>query len=188
MRILVKDAAAATVAFGPYVTPIQGSVTDPAAVKRALNGTRTIIIPSKLGALIPALTTAAAAGQPRDVVLVSSAGAPSGGLLNVFDADGAVLRDAAREASVRETVPGCTVVRAARIRDVPGGVSGIAIAQASAGAAVEGEVCREDMARVVAAAALCENKRGEVLHVGNVAGSPPPEDVGAALASALAGS
>lgn len=184
VRILVKDAAAATVAFGPYVQPIEGSVNDPTAVRKALNGAKTVIIPSKTGALLPELTNAATSGRARDVVLISSAGAPGGGLLSVFDADGAVLRDTAREASVREAVPGCTVVRAARIRDVPGGVSGIAIASVAPTVVAEGEVCREDMARVVAAAALWEKTRGEVLHVGNVAGSPPV-DIGAQLASVL---
>ena len=182
MRILVKSAAAATTAFGPYVQPIEGSLSDAAALQRALNGAKTVVVPGKLGALLPALEQAT--GQ-RSVVLVSSAGAPSPGVLSFLDPYAAVLRDPAREAEVLRALPtSSTIVRAARIRDAPGGAAAIDIQGMAAEAAVEGEVCREDLARVVAAAALQEIEGGLVLRVANTPGSPPV-DVAAQLASAL---
>lgn len=182
MRILVKSAAAATTAFGPYVQPIEGVASDADAIKSAVNGANTVVVPGKLGALLPELQRLADAGQPRHVVLVSSVGAPSAGVLSLFDGDGAVLRDDAREADVLAVVGGdrCTVVRAARIRDSPGGAAAIEIGGDGSPA---GEVCREDLARVVAAAAL-QQGGGRVVRVANAPGEPPA-DVAALFASAV---
>ncbi|KAH8968551.1 hypothetical protein BDL97_03G133400 [Sphagnum fallax] len=51
VRALVKDAKAATSAFGPYVEPVEGDVSDAASLRKALKGVRAVICPSKVGAL-----------------------------------------------------------------------------------------------------------------------------------------
>lgn len=177
VRILVKSAAEATTAFGPYVEPIEGLSSDPAALRKALNGAKNVVVPGKLGALVPELQA-----QPRGVVLVSSVGAPSAGMAALFDSNASVLRDARREADVLATTDACTIVRAARIRDAPGGAAAIDIQVGEA--ALQGEVCREDLARVVAAAALQDSMRAGVLRVANTPGDPPA-DVAAQLCKIL---
>ena len=69
--MLVQDVAAASAAFGPYVRPIAGDVGDAAALRRALRGTASVIVPGRLGALPQ---VARAVGLQR-IVLLSLAGA-----------------------------------------------------------------------------------------------------------------
>lgn len=51
VRALVRDAKAATAAFGPYVEPVVGDVSDPTNLKKALRGVRAVICPTKVGAV-----------------------------------------------------------------------------------------------------------------------------------------
>lgn len=51
VRALVRDAKAATAAFGPYVEPVVGDVADPTSLKKALRGVRAVICPTKVGAM-----------------------------------------------------------------------------------------------------------------------------------------
>ena len=54
VRVLVKDAASAKAAYGPYVAPVAGDAGDPRAVAAALRGARAAIVTGRLGALLPA--------------------------------------------------------------------------------------------------------------------------------------
>ncbi len=52
--MLVKDAASAKAAYGPYVAPVAGDAGDQRAVTAALRGARAAIVTGRLGALLPA--------------------------------------------------------------------------------------------------------------------------------------
>ncbi len=54
VRVLVKDAAQAKAAYGPYVAPVAGDVGDARAVAAALRGARAAVVTGRLGALLPA--------------------------------------------------------------------------------------------------------------------------------------
>ena len=151
VKLLCRDAAAAAMRFGEYARPIQGDVSDAAAVKRALRGTAAVVLTGALGA-VPA-AAAADAATPRHLVLLSAApGAMPGGL-------GALLRsaeDAARSGAQREQAARAaglpvTIVRAGAFADAPGGTQALAL---SAAGGLTGALSREDAAAVCVAAAL----------------------------------
>ena len=50
----MRDAAAANMAYGAYVTPIAGDVGDQRALAAALRGARAAVVTGKLGDLLPA--------------------------------------------------------------------------------------------------------------------------------------
>ena len=70
IRVLAKDAAKAKTEFGPYVTPIQGSVNSGDDLKKAMRGTRALVITGAVGQSV----RAAAALGVEHIVLASSAG------------------------------------------------------------------------------------------------------------------
>ena len=54
VRVLVRDAARAKAAYGPYVIPVAGDSEDASAVAAALRGARSAVVAGRLGALLPA--------------------------------------------------------------------------------------------------------------------------------------
>lgn len=54
IKALVKDMKAAVSAFGSYIEPIAGDITDKTSVKKALKGVRVIICTEKMGMLAEA--------------------------------------------------------------------------------------------------------------------------------------
>eukprot|EP00798_Chlamydomonas_sp_ICE-L_P026874 gene26874-4483_t len=98
IKICVKNGTAAKNAFGPYVTPVNSALLDDAeAMRKALKGVGSIVIPSKTGS-IPQLAKQAGVSH---VVMLSSAGLPApSNPLSFLDREVGILRDASREASI----------------------------------------------------------------------------------------
>lgn len=151
VKLLCRDAAAAAMRFGEYARPIQGSVSDAAAVKRALRGTAAVVLTGALGA-VPA-AVAAEGGTPRHLVLLSTAaGAMPGGLGALLrSAEDTARSGAQREQALRAAGTPVTIVRAGAFRDAPGGTQALAL---SAAGGLTGALSREDAAAVCVAAAL----------------------------------
>ena len=71
MRALVRDPVRTKQEFGPYVTPIQGDSSSGTALKKAMKGSKSIIIAGPVG---QAARAAKALGMEH-IVLLSSVGA-----------------------------------------------------------------------------------------------------------------
>eukprot|EP00878_Enallax_costatus_P012929 GHUV01013502.1.p1 GENE.GHUV01013502.1~~GHUV01013502.1.p1 ORF type:complete len:266 (+),score=88.18 GHUV01013502.1:1977-2774(+) len=156
IRTLVKDTAAATTGYGPYVEPISVDTNSAGELARALRNVRCVVVLGKLGSILPA---AQKAGIQR-VVLLSTAGMPQpGGFAALFQnpAD-AALKEAPREAAVRSSSIPHVVVKAGCIQDVPGGSSSINIAplNSSSGRSQQCSISREDLASAIVASAVHE--------------------------------
>ncbi|KAK9917088.1 hypothetical protein WJX75_000779 [Coccomyxa subellipsoidea] len=155
VKALVKNAAAASTAYGSYVTPVEGNSGDARAVQAALRGVRAVICTGRLGEVLPLL-------QQRNVqhlILLTSTGAAGGGGFSLgafLDGEAAAQRDAARTAAaLRSGVP-CTVVRIGQIADGPGGSARLIISQEGSSGRPLGQISREDVARVLHKVSLRE--------------------------------
>ncbi|KAL4451758.1 hypothetical protein ABPG75_007420 [Micractinium tetrahymenae] len=172
IRALVKDAAAAKAAFGPYIEP--GDSSDRAAVIRLLRGAQAAVCCGRLGALLPA---AAAARLPH-VVLLSTAGSSGGGagLAGLFASpEHTALADASREQQLRASGLPHTIVQVAGLADAPGGASSLALSSSSA--SPQGKVSREDAAKALAEAAERDAAAGSlVLQLSSLGAGAPPAD------------
>eukprot|EP00884_Botryococcus_braunii_P017092 jgi/Botrbrau1/4066/Bobra.152_3s0022.1 len=179
VKVLVNDAAtaaAATAAFGPYITPIVADLDDEKALVKALRGVRAVVVTGRLGALL----LAAPRSQMEHLVLLSSVGATEGFTLkSLLDADSRVLKDPAREEAVMSCNVPFTIVRCSEIRDTPGGSTQLRFAQGSA--PFSGEISREDLAKVLTGALAKAPDSGLAFSV--TAGGPggPPKDWTAVL-------
>ncbi|KAK9815437.1 hypothetical protein WJX72_003655 [[Myrmecia] bisecta] len=173
VRVLVRDAAAIKTAYGPYVTAISGTTDDPAAVAEALRGVRAAICPGKVGALVAAATRR----KLGHLVLLSSTGAlqPAGfSIGNFINAEQAVLRDPQREQAVQQSGVPYTIVRAGRIRNTPGGNVQLQFTQDDA--TVQGDISREDLAKVVTGALQKPPRSGLAFQVVGAGPGRPPSD------------
>ncbi|CAM6027351.1 unnamed protein product [Sphagnum balticum] len=142
VRALVKDAKAATSAFGPYVEPVEGDVSDAASLRKALKGVRAVICPSKVGAL----ANKALVKGVEHIVLVSQLAVcrNEGGIASFFSGKShrQIEQD---EAAIASCGVPYTIVRPGSLRDEPGGQLGFDFVQ---GRAVNGSISREDAATV----------------------------------------
>lgn len=163
IKALVKDAAAASAGFGPYIQAVQGTPFDTGILLRALRGVRTVICCGKLGTVLPACKKAGV----KQIVLLSAVGSPQRGF-SLFGGEMPLLADAAREQQVRSSGMRYTIVQVGGLSNKPSGSSGIAI---SAGESPCGEIGREDVAQVLARAATSDGQGDSVVvQVQNVAG------------------
>ncbi|KAK9865755.1 hypothetical protein WJX84_010193 [Apatococcus fuscideae] len=145
LKALVRDPQAAKLAFGPYVQPIQGDTGNTEAVVRALAGCHTVIVPGRLGCLLPV----ASKQNLQHIVLLSSP--DSGGWISSFLNNG--KEAAAREAAVKDAGVPFTVIQTGRISDEQGAQCSLNLEKSTA-SAPSSSISREDVASVVAAAAV----------------------------------
>lgn len=162
---LVRDVRAARAAFGPYVEPVAGDVTNAESVRRALRTATSVICAGRVG-VVPEIMRECGGDH---LVLLSKAGAGGkraatglGGLLGGFGLK-QVEQDEACAASAG--VP-YTIVRAGRLMDAPGGL-GLVFSQAQGGAAADGSITREDAAAVCVRAVESPPQRALVFEVVN---------------------
>lgn len=166
IRTLVKDAEAAAIGFGPYVEPIAGSVTDAAAVRRALKGVGTVIVTDRAG-LVPELSQGR---KVQHLILLSQVGvskppaSPFAALL------GAAARESASkdEAAVAAAGIPHTIIRTGRLKDEPSG-TGVLFGQ---GDELRGSLAREDAAAVCLAALETGPPTGDPARIFEVVNSP----------------
>mmetsp|Transcript_26443 Transcript_26443/g.74404 ORF Transcript_26443/g.74404 Transcript_26443/m.74404 type:complete len:362 (-) Transcript_26443:90-1175(-) len=146
VRVLVADPVAAKQAYGPYVDATRGHVSSLRGNREALREVSALVIPGQLGDSLQAAQEGAGVEQ---VVLLSSVGLQGGGLLSrLLGGEQRLLADEGREAAVRASGLPHIVVRAGAIRDAPRAPgSGLAITKDGI---PEGEISREDVAKVLA--------------------------------------
>ncbi|BDA48364.1 hypothetical protein COCOBI_12-0410 [Coccomyxa sp. Obi] len=148
VRVLAKNAAATSTAYGSYVTPVEGNTGNARALEAALRGVRAVICTGRLGDLLPLC-------QQRKVehlILLTSVGTAGGGgfsLDTILDGEAAAQRDAAREAAAVSSGVPLTLVRVGRITNAAGGSASLLISQDGSPGKPLGEVSREDVARVL---------------------------------------
>jgi uncharacterized protein YbjT (DUF2867 family) len=148
IRALVRNAAAARQGFGSYLEAVQGSIDDPAVLKKALRGAKAVVCCGRLGsALLPA---AAAAGVPH-VVLLSVATPARRGFLGIGGSDEGAACDPSREEQVRGSGIPYTIVQAGSLTSNAGAGRGAVV---TSGQLPSGSVGREGVASIVALAAL----------------------------------
>ncbi|KAK9837864.1 hypothetical protein WJX74_006738 [Apatococcus lobatus] len=147
LKALVRDPQAAKLAFGPYVKPIQGDTGNAEAVVRALAGCHTLVVPGRLGCLLPV-----ASKQNLQHVLLLSSPDASGGWISSFLSNGKEI--AAREAAVKDAGLPFTVIQTGRISDEPGAQSCLELKRSPDSSPPSTAISREDVASVVAAAAV----------------------------------
>eukprot|EP00892_Ulva_mutabilis_P000978 jgi/Ulvmu1/10881/UM007_0057.1 len=177
VRVLVRDPVRTKQEFGPYVTPIQGDSSSGAALKKAMKGSRALIIAGPVG---QAARAAKALGMEH-IVLLSSAGDPGfslGGLFSGADAD---LRKPGREEEVQACGVPYTIARFSRLTNSIGGMGYIEFTQAEVGeadaATAPGELSREDAALVAVRALQFPPAEGQgvVVVVGGAGRGVPPQ-------------
>lgn len=181
IRVLVKDVAAAKLAFGPYVTPIPGDVSSGPALRKALKGAGSVVAVGKLGALPQLLKTS---GVSHAVLLSTVGSSAQGGLLgSLFQgADAAVLADERREAAIKASGVPFSIVRSEAIKQIPGGQAGIALQQQQqheqqGGSATRGNpISCEDLAAVLVATLRRPPTTGRVFKVMSTGPGQPPEE------------
>lgn len=161
VRVIVRDPKAATAAFGPYVEPIAGDVTNVASIDNALRGVRAVICPLRVGAV----AERARAKGVDHIVLLSQVGVSSsdkGGLFGVLFGGGLKQASENEAAVVNAGVPH-TIVRAGKLKDEPGGL-GFSFAQ---GDTIRGSITREDAAEVCVRALESRPTEGLIFEVVN---------------------
>lgn len=166
IRPLARDVAAARRDVGGDYAWVEGDVTKPATLARAMAGVSLVVI--AIGATersgpnspefvdyggVRHLTDAARAAGVRQVVLESSMGVGSGGgllgmLLNLISGD-ALEWKAKGEAYLRSSSVPYTIVRPGGLTDEPGGRTGLVLQQGDQGS---GRISRADVAAVLIAA------------------------------------
>jgi len=165
IRPLARDVALARREVGADYAWVEGDVTKPQTLGRAMAGVSLVVI--AIGATersgpnspefvdfggVRHLTDAARAAGVRQVVLESSMGVGSGGgllglLLNLISGD-ALEWKAKGEAHLRASGVPYTIVRPGGLTDGPGGQGGIALQQGDEGS---GRISRADVAAVLVA-------------------------------------
>ncbi|KAG0562109.1 hypothetical protein KC19_9G118900 [Ceratodon purpureus] len=142
VRALVRDAKAATAAFGPYVEPIVGDVADPTSLKKALRGVRAVICPTKVGAI----ANSSVVKGVEHIIYMSQLAAyrNEGGLAALFNGNGRRQAEQDEKAIANTGIP-YTIVRPGALRDEPGGQLGFQFAQ---GESITGTITREDAASI----------------------------------------
>lgn len=165
VRAMSRDVESARAEFGSQYEWVQADVTDPASLRRALQGVDIVISavatampiggnrPEKVDyeGTINLARAAKAAGVQRFVIITSSVSGKRGGVLNFIVGDVLVWKGKAEEALVASGVP-YVVVGPAGMNSDPGGQKKIAVIprkQYQAGMFVS----REDLASVVIAVA-----------------------------------
>lgn len=93
-----------------------------------------------------------------------------------MDAEVAAQREKGREEAVSRCSVPHTIVRVGRIRDTPGGQQALDFSQDSS-AAAPGDVCREDLAKVLVECLQHPPKTARVFAVQNRQTREPPEDL-----------
>ncbi|GAB4813532.1 hypothetical protein N2152v2_000578 [Parachlorella kessleri] len=158
IKAVVRDGAAASAGFGPYIQAVQGLAGDSRMLRAALRGVRVVVC---CGRMEPGLLPAAAAAGVQHLVLLSTVGAPRRGFGALFGGgEQAVLGDAGRQQAALSSGVPCTVVQVGSLLDQPGGSAELSL---TVGSAPAGEICREDAARVLARVATGEPPAGRSL-------------------------
>lgn len=161
VRALVRDAKAATAAFGPYVEPVVGDVTDATSLKKALRGVRAVVIPTKVGAVADSTVLKGV----EHIVFMSQLAAyrNEGGLAALFKG-GARRQAELDEAAVASTGIPYTIVRPGALRDEPGGQQGFQFAQDEP---ITGTITREDAATICVRALSKPPQQALIFEVSN---------------------
>ncbi|KAL3130761.1 hypothetical protein ABBQ38_000106 [Trebouxia sp. C0009 RCD-2024] len=173
VKIITQNAEEAKRGWGPYVTAFAGDLGDEKVVSRALRGVRAVICPGKLGAVL----CTAAIQQLEHIVLLSSAGINQPQALNLgslFRTEQGVLRDPKREQVIKESGIPYTIVRAGKIKNLPGASMNLEISQHDQQAS--GDISREDVARVLAGALQAPPTHGLIFQVSASGPGRPPDD------------
>lgn len=170
VKALVKDTVIARSSFGPYIDAIQlTDLSNGPALRAAMHGVKTIVCCGKIGEAV--IREAAATGVPH-VVLLSLAATGRGASSSptsamammpffLFNRELAVLSDKGREQQVLDSNVVYTIIKAAGLEESPGGCSTLEFSSTGGGTAVS----KEDIAKVVAEAALRDIRRGGSLVV-----------------------
>ena len=92
-----------------------------------------------------------------------------------MDTEMAAQRDKGREEAIRGCSVPHTLVRVGRVRDTPGGQQALELSQDSS--AAPGDVCREDLAKVLVACLQGPPATARVFSVQNRQAGDPTEDL-----------
>lgn len=161
IKALVKDIKAAASAFGSYIEPIAGDVTDKTSVKKALKGVRVIICIGKMGMLAEDENLK---GIEHIILLSQLAVLRSGGGIQAFMNEKAKrLAEADEIAVINSGVP-YTIVRAGSLQDKPGNQRGFNFKEGCAG---NGTLSREDAAAICVESLDSPAKKGLIFEVVN---------------------
>nr|ACN41221.1 unknown [Picea sitchensis] len=152
---------AAVSAFGSYIEPIAGDITDKTSVKKALKGVRVIICTEKMGMLAEAKNLK---GIEHIILLSQLAVFKSGGGIQAFMNEKAKKLAEAGEIAVITSGVSYTIVRAGSLQDKPGGQRGFNFKEGCAG---KGTLSREDAAAICVEALDSPAKEGLIFEVVN---------------------
>ncbi|KAK1315379.1 hypothetical protein QJS10_CPA06g02474 [Acorus calamus] len=161
IKALVKDKRAAVEAFGNYVEPIAGDISNKSFVTKALRGVRSIICPSNEGFLSDI-------GNMKGIchiVLLSQLAAYRGsrGLQALVNSKARNLAERDEAVVIASGIP-YTIIQAGLLKDTPGGKQGCSFEE---GAAAEGSLSKEDAAFICVAALDVVPQNGFIFEVVN---------------------
>ncbi|KAK1288325.1 hypothetical protein QJS10_CPB19g01860 [Acorus calamus] len=159
IKALVKDKRAAVEAFGNYVEPIAGDISNKSFVTKALRGVRSIICPSNEGFLSDI-------GNMKGIchiVLLSQLAAYRGsrGLQALVNSKARNLAERDEAVVIASGIP-YTIIQAGLLKDTPGGKQGFSFEE---GAAAERSLSKEDAAFICVAALDVVPQNGLIFEV-----------------------
>ncbi|KAK1263749.1 hypothetical protein QJS04_geneDACA013457 [Acorus gramineus] len=161
IKALVKDKRAAVEAFGIYVEPIAGDISNKSFVTKALRGVRSIICPSNEGFL----SDIGNMKRICHIVLLSQLAAYRGsrGLQALVNSKARNLAERDEAVVIASGIP-YTIIQAGLLKDTPGGKQGFSFEE---GAAAERSLSKEDAAFICVAALDVVPQNGLIFEVVN---------------------
>lgn len=159
LKILVKDVVSAKNSYGPYVEPVAGDSNDKVVLKDLLTQAYVVLCCGKIGAVADELARC----KVPHVLLLSLAGGQAGFAFPFAGGEVSLLKDPLREERIIKSGVPHTIVKTALLDDSPGGMHSLVIQPCAKESVVGGSVSKEDMARVIAAAAQRDIGKGSIV-------------------------